>query len=84
MTVFIISSTRSSREEKDADCLPRALVTREEVSSQRRYDRTHREEVAGPKPVFGGGDTREEVGVAAVPVALCLRGGGRKGPHWCT
>lgn len=31
--------------------------------------RAHREEVAGPKLV-GGGDTREEVGVAAVPLTL--------------
>lgn len=45
-----------------------AAVPREEVGSKLRCNRTHREEVAGPKLVFGGGDTREEVGVAAFPM----------------
>ena len=55
-------------------------VPREEVGLPQRLHRTYREEVAGPKLVFGGGDTREEVGAAAVPITpKRLQGGGRYG-----
>jgi len=57
-----------SREEKDVG----RVLTADHSGGVRLplwLNRAHREEVAGPK-LGGGGDTREEVGVAAVPITL--------------
>lgn len=75
MTVSNFSALHATREEKWRGASSRPVCPGGGGRHGSRYVRYCREEVTGPNVVCGGGNTREEVGIAAFHTAQTLRGG---------